>query len=136
MLLFFFYQAGLLGLVLSETKIHDKCTFSSRWFSNNCVTGKSFSSVQSLSHVRLFETPWTAACQASLSITNSCSLLKLMSITSVMPLTISSSVMPFPFHLQSLPATGSFPVSQFFTSGGQSVEASASASVLPMNIQD
>ena len=44
-----------------------------------------FSSVQSLSHVRLFETPWTAACQASLSITNSQSLLKLMSIELVMP---------------------------------------------------
>ena len=44
-----------------------------------------FSSVQSLSHVRLFVTPWTAACQASLSITNSQSLLKLMSIESVMP---------------------------------------------------
>ena len=44
-----------------------------------------FSSVQSLSHVRLFATPWTAACQASLSITNSRSLLKLMFIESVMP---------------------------------------------------
>ena len=44
-----------------------------------------FSSVQSLSHVRLFVTSWTAACQASLSITNSRSLLKLMSIESVMP---------------------------------------------------
>ena len=46
-----------------------------------------FSSVQSLSHVRLFATPWTAACQASLSITNSWSLLRLMSIKSVMPST-------------------------------------------------
>ena len=44
-----------------------------------------FSSVQSLSHVQLFATPWTTACQASLSITNSRSLLKLMSIESVMP---------------------------------------------------
>ena len=44
-----------------------------------------FSSIQSLSHVQLFATPWTAACQASLSITNSWSLLKLMSIESVMP---------------------------------------------------
>ena len=44
-----------------------------------------FSSVQSFSHVLLFVTPWTAACQASLSITNSRSLLKLMSIESVMP---------------------------------------------------
>ena len=48
-------------------------------------TSPAFSSVQSLSHVWLFATPWTAACQASLSLTNSWSLLKLMSIVSVMP---------------------------------------------------
>ena len=50
--------------------------------------------------------------------------------------TISSSVIPFSSWLQSFPASGSFPVSQFFASGGQSIGASASASVLPMNIQD
>ena len=50
--------------------------------------------------------------------------------------TISSSVVPFSTCLQSFPASGSFPVSQFFTSGGQSIGASVSASVLPMNIQD
>ena len=49
---------------------------------------------------------------------------------------ISSSVVPFSSHLQSFPASGSFPMSQFFTSGGQSIELSASAWVLPMNIQD
>ena len=49
--------------------------------------------------------------------------------------TISSSVVPFPSHLQSFPASGSFPMSQLFTSGGQRIGASASASVLPMNIQ-
>ena len=49
--------------------------------------------------------------------------------------TISSSVIPFS-HLQSFPASGSFPMSQFFASGGQSIRASASASVLPMNIRD
>ena len=49
------------------------------------VTGQCLSSVQSLSHVQLFATPWTAVCQASLPITNSQSLLKLMSIESVMP---------------------------------------------------
>ena len=49
--------------------------------------------------------------------------------------TISSSVVPFSSHLQSFPASGSFPVSQLFTSDGQSIGASASASVLPMNIQ-
>ena len=50
--------------------------------------------------------------------------------------TISSSVIPFSSHLQSFPASGSFPISQFFKSGGQSIRVSASASVLPMNIQD
>ena len=50
--------------------------------------------------------------------------------------TISSSVIPFSSHLQSFPASGSFPMSQFFASGGQSNGISASASVLPMNIQD
>ena len=50
--------------------------------------------------------------------------------------TISSFVVPFSSCLQSFPGSGSFPISQFFTSGGQSIGASASASVLPMNIQD
>ena len=50
--------------------------------------------------------------------------------------TISSSVVPFSSCLQSFPALGSFSMSQFFSSGGQSIGASASASVLPMNIQD
>ena len=195
-----------------------------------------FSSVQLLSPVQLFVTPWTAACQVSLSFTNSWGLLK--SIESVMPSnhlilsrpllflpsifpsirvfskesvlcikwlkyqsfsfsispssgysglisfrmywldllavpgtlknllqhhslkvsilwhsaffivqlshplirwchsTISSSVVPFSSCPQSFPASGSFPISQLFTSGGQSIGASASASVLPMNIQD
>ena len=50
--------------------------------------------------------------------------------------TISSSVIPFSSHLQSFPASGAFPMSQFFPSGGQSIGVSASASVFPMNIQD
>ena len=50
--------------------------------------------------------------------------------------TISSSVVPFSSHLQSFPASGFFPMSQFFVSGGQSTEVSASASVLPINMQD
>ena len=92
-----------------------------------------FSPVQSLSHVQLFATPWTAACQASLSITISRSLLRLMSIKSVMP-SNPSSVIPFSSCPQSFPGSESFPVSQFFTSGGQSIGVSASTSVLPMNI--
>ena len=94
------------------------------------------SSVQSLSCVRLFATPWPAACQASLSFLNSQSLLKLMSIESVMPFNVSSSVVPFSSCLQSFPASESFPMSQFFASGGQTIAISASALVLPMNIQD
>jgi len=79
-------------------------------------------------------TPWTAARQVSLFFMVSQSFLKFMSIDLVM-LTISTSATPFSFCLQSLPASGSFPMSQLFTSGGQSIGASTSASVLPMNIQ-
>jgi len=102
-----------------------------------------FSSVQLLSRVWLFVTPWTAARQAPLSTTNFQSLLKLMDMWCqelVMPSqaqwchqTILSSVIPFSSYLQSCPTTRSFPKSQFFTSGGQSIGASASASVLPVN---
>ena len=74
-------------------------------------------------------TPWTAAQQTSLSITNSQSLLKLMPIESVMPSTISSSAIPFSSCLQSFPASGSFQMSQFFASGGQNIGVSASTSV-------
>ena len=86
-----------------------------------------------------FVTPWTATHQAFLSFTISQSLLKLMSIESVMPSnhpSIRSSVILFSSCLQSFPTSGSFPMTQSFTSGGQSIGASASASVLPMNIQD
>ena len=91
-------------------------------------------SIQSLSHVCLFATSWTAASQASLSITNSQSFLKLMSIKLVMPSSHPSSVIPFSSCLLSFPASGSFQMNQFFISGGQSFEVSAS--VLPVNIQD
>ena len=72
-------------------------------------------SVQLLSHVQLFTTTLTATCQPSLTITNSLSLLKLVSIESVWchP-TISSSVIPFSSFLQPFPESGSFPMSQFF----------------------
>ena len=89
-----------------------------------------FSSVQSLSHFWLFVTPWIAARQASLSITNSWSLLKLMSIQPSHP------VVHFSSCPQSLPASESFPMSQLFAWGGQSTGVSALASVLPVNIQD
>ena len=86
-----------------------------------------------LSCGQLFVNPWTAARQASLSITNPWSLLKLMSIESVMP-SISSSVVSFSSCLPSFPASGSFLRSQFFALRDQRI--GASASVLPMNIQD
>ena len=92
--------------------------------------------VQSLSHVCLFVTPWTAARQASLSITNSWSVLKLMSIESVMP--SNHLILCHPLLL--LPSTFTsirvFSKSQLFSSGGQIIGVSASTSVLPMNTQD
>ena len=79
-----FYKTIELGTVMFLFYIFPEvpCNF---FVSNNCFCCHQFSSVQSLSCVRLFMTPWTAACQPSLSITNSQSLLKLMSIESVMP---------------------------------------------------
>ena len=97
------------------------------------VERRKFSSVQLLSHFWLFATPWTAACQPSLSITNCQNLLKLISIESVMPSIRLILVIPFSSCLQSFPALGSFQMSQFFTSGGQSIGVSALASILPMN---
>ena len=90
--------------------------------------------VQSFSHVELFEKTWTAAHQASLSITNSRSLLKLMSIKSVMlsnhlilccPLLLTSNV----------PGIKVFQMRQLFASGGQSIGVSVLASFLPKNTQ-
>ena len=105
------------------------------------------SSVQSLSHVRLFATPWTAVCQASLSITNSQSLPKLMSIESVMP--PSHLILCHPLLL--LPSI--FPSIRVFSNESAlcirwpkywsfifnispCIEVSPSTSVLPMNTQD
>ena len=89
--------------------------------------------VQLLSHGQLFANLWTVAWQAPLSFTLSQSLLKFMFIESVMTSPILSSVMPF-FCLQSFPASGYFPMSCLFPSSSQSIGASASASVLLMNI--
>ena len=92
--------------------------------------------VQWLSHVQLLETSWTQhAWLSSPSLSpracsNSCPLSRWCHPT------ISSSVTPFSSCPQSFPTSGSFPTSQLFASGGQSIGASASASVLPMNIQD
>ena len=94
-----------------------------------------FSSVQLLSHIQFFATPRTAALQASLPLptpracSNSCPLSWWCHPT------ISSFVIPFSLCLQLFPASVPFPVSQLSTSDGQSIRASVSASVIPMNIQ-
>ena len=90
----------------------------------------------SLSHVWLFVTPWTAARQALLSFTIFWSLLKLCPSSWWCHPAISSSVVPFSSCLPSFPASGAFLMSPLFAPGGQTIGVSASASVLPMNIQD
>ena len=92
--------------------------------------------VQVLSCVQLFEIPWTAACQASLSVTNSQNLLKPMFIESVMPSNHLILCHPLLLPPSSFPASVFFPMSRIFTSVGQSIVASASALVLPMSTQD
>ena len=112
------------------------------WLTSLCIIGSrvihltQFSSVQLLSRVWLFAIPWTAACQASRSIINFWSLPKLMSTESVMPSNHLILCHPFSCCFQSSPASGSFPMSQLFAWGGQSIGVSASTSVLPMNSQD
>ena len=91
--------------------------------------------VQSLSHVQLFVPPWTAAHRASLSFTVSPSLLKFMSLESVMLSNHLIICHPLLLLPSIFPSMGSFPMSQLFASGGQSIGASTSASVFPMNIQ-
>ena len=100
------------------------------------LKGKNFSqSVQSLSHVQLFVTPWSAGHQVSLFITNSQIYSNSCPLSWWCHPVISSSEALFSC-LQSFLASGSFPMSQFFASCGQSTGASASALVLPMNIQE
>ena len=88
------------------------------------ILKSAFFVVQLLSHVGLFGTPWTAACQAPPFFPMSWSLLKLMFIESVIP----SSVTPFSSCPPSFAASGSFPMSQLFALGGQNIGASDSES--------
>ena len=90
---------------------------------------------QALSRVWIFATPWIAVRQASLSITNSWSSLRLMSIDSVMPSSHLILCHPFSSCHQSLPASESFPMSQLSTWGGQSTGVSALASFLSKKSQ-
>ena len=92
------------------------------------------SSVQLLSHVQLVATPWTAAHQASLSITNSWSLLKFMSVELVMPSNHLILCRPLLLLPSIFPSIRSFPMSRLFRLGSQII--GDSASVLPMNIQN
>ena len=86
--------------------------------------------------VQLFVTPSAAACQASLSFTISQNLLKLMSTESVMSSNHLIHCHPLLLLTSVFPTSGSFPMSCLFASGGQSIGTSASASILPVNIQD
>ena len=126
-------DAGFLSSPLLPLNPHQSCLYRPDFHQQPLQ----IQSVQvSLSLVWLFATPWTAACQASLSIINSCSLLTLVSIESVMPsnhlILCRALLVPPSIFLSS----GSFLMSQLFPSGGQSIRASALASVLPMSIQD
>ena len=91
--------------------------------------------VQSLSHVWLFLTPWTVACQAYLSSTMYRSLLKFMSIESVMLSNHHIIYHPLLLLPQSFPASRSFPISWLFISGSQCTRALAPATVLPVDTQ-
>ena len=123
---------------VGSTSLKKKLQCINMWVDNDILNSPliGLSSVQSLSRVRLFVTPWIAARQASLSITNSWSSLRLTSIESVMPSSHLIFCPPFSSCPHSLPASESFPMSQLFTWGGQSTGVSALASFLPKKSQD
>jgi len=103
-----------------------------------CTMGTIVVVVQLLSHVWFFAPPWAIACQAPLFLTVSWSLLIFMSTELVM---LSNHIIlcippAYPFAFNPSQHQGYFPMSQLFASGGQSTRASASASVLPVNIED
>ena len=120
---------------LSSNEVDERRAYYTEWSKSEREKQIEYSA-QSLSRVWLFATPWTAARQVFLSTTSSRSLLKLSSSSQWCHPIISSSVIPFSSLIQSFSASGSFQMSQFFASGGWSIGASASASALPMNIQD
>ena len=118
-------EPGRLQSIGSQRVRHDWATSLTLTFSTQI-----FIVVWSLSHIRFFAASWSATCQAFLSCIISQSLLKLMSIESVMPpnhLILCHPFLPLP---SVFPVSGSFPMSQLFATGGQSIGASASASVL------
>ena len=120
-------------LVTFLNKFYKVCALCHMWLLKPLLGLLQFSSVQLLSRVRLFATPWIVAHQASLSITNSRSHPNTCPSSWWCHPAISSSVIPFSSCPQSLPASESFPVSQLFAWGGQSIGLSALASILPKN---
>ena len=112
----------------SDSSERENCTQLEGQFRNSLV-------VQSLSHVQLFAIPWTAACQAPLFFTTSQTLFKLMPIEPMMSLNHLTLCRPFVFLPSIFPSIRVFSSESVLQSDGQSIEASASASVLPMNIQ-
>ena len=100
-------------LILFETMI--VCEFNHVYHELGMCISKS---VQSLSHVQFFAIPCTAACQASMSVTSSQNLLKLMSIRSMMPSNHLILCRPFLLPPSVFPSIRIFPMNQFFTSGG------------------
>ena len=141
------FPGGSRGCVLSRRAAQKEVLKGGVWISmlSAMEPQNQLSSVRWFSRVRLCATPWTAAPQASLSITNSWSLLKFTSVESVMPfnrlilcchLLFLPSVFASIRKLMKLIRKLFFPMSQFFASGGQSIGVSASAAVLPVNIQD
>ena len=119
--------------IIARTWKPPRCPSADEWIRKLWYIYTMEYSVQSLSRVRLFSTPWITAHQASLSITthgvypNSCPMSWWT--------TISSSVIPFSSCPQSLPASESFPISQLFAWGGQSTGVSVLASFLPKKSQ-
>ena len=134
------WHAAVHGVTKCQTWLGDwtKTTTVLQWVRNSGMAYLSPPSqrlvVQLLSCVQLFATPRTTACRASLYFTISWSLLKLCPLSHWCHPTISSSAAPFSPCPQSFLASRSFLMSRLFTSGGQNFGASASASVLPMNI--
>ena len=128
--------------VLAWSKLFRHVAYLITWVKNakryfpRLIHPSSFSSVQSLSHVRLFATPWITACQASLSITNSPSLPILTSIESVMPSSHLILCHPLLLLPPIPPSIRIFSNESIFAWGGQSIGVSASASVLSINTQD
>ena len=117
----------LLGIYPRDMK-----TYTYEQFIQRCL----FSLVQSLTRVQLFTTLWTAACQVSLSITNSQSPPKPMTIELVMPFNHLILCLPLLLQPSVFPSIRVFPMSQLFAWGGHIIGVSASTPVLPMNTQD